>query len=264
MNLEKINRDMRGTWAGKTVHFAAETTSTNDWLKTLAKEGAKEGTLCLADHQSAGKGRLGRTWSEPAGTAVTMSLLLRPAFSPEKAAMLTLVMGLAVSQALEGMGFFTTIKWPNDVVLDKKKVCGILTEMSVREDGRIDYVIIGVGINVNVPSFPQELEDKATSLFLQTGSPCSREEVICRVMKAFEDDYEAFCQAEDMSSLKKAYEKRLANLGQPVRVLDHEQPYEGICEGITPLGELCVKKEDGTLSLVRSGEVSVRGLYSYV
>ena len=139
-------------WAGKTVHFARETDSTNLWIKRLAKEGASEGTLALAEFQSAGRGRLGRSWEVPEGTSVMMSILLRPKFEPQYAPTLTLVMGMAVAKAVKNLGFDVSIKWPNDVVVSHKKICGILTEMGVR-DGKIDYAVIGVGINVNIKSF---------------------------------------------------------------------------------------------------------------
>ena len=152
-------------WAGKTVHFAREIDSTNLWIKRLAKEGAPEGTLALAEFQSAGRGRLGRSWEVPEGTSVMMSILLRPKFEPQYAPTLTLVMGMAVAKAVKNLGFDVSIKWPNDVVVSHKKICGILTEMGVR-DGKIDYAVIGVGINVNIKEFPEEMADKATSLYL--------------------------------------------------------------------------------------------------
>ena len=169
-------------WAGKTVHFARETDSTNLWIKRLAKEGASEGTLALAEFQSAGRGRLGRSWEVPEGTSVMMSILLRPKFEPQYAPTLTLVMGMAVAKAVKNLGFDVSIKWPNDVVVSHKKICGILTEMGVR-DGKIDYAVIGVGINVNIREFPEEMADKATSLYLESGKEFDRSQIPGLVMK---------------------------------------------------------------------------------
>ena len=249
-------------WAGKTVHFARETDSTNLWIKRLAKEGASEGTLALAEFQSAGRGRLGRSWEVPEGTSVMMSILLRPKFEPQYAPTLTLVMGMAVAKAVKNLGFDVSIKWPNDVVVSHKKICGILTEMGVR-DGKIDYAVIGVGINVNIKEFPEEMADKATSLYLESGREFDRSQIPGLVMEAFEEYYEKFAATCDLSGLKEEYESILANYNQPVRVLAKE-PYEGVARGITDGGELLVEKTDGMIVAVSAGEVSVRGLYSYV
>ena len=249
-------------WAGKTVHFARETDSTNLWIKRLAKEGASEGTLALAEFQSAGRGSLGRSWEVPEGTSVMMSILLRPKFEPQYAPTLTLVMGMAVAKAVKNLGFDVSIKWPNDVVVSHKKICGILTEMGVR-DGKIDYAVIGVGINVNIKEFPEEMADKATSLYLESGKEFDRSQIPGLVMEAFEEYYEKFAATCDLSGLKEEYESILANYNQPVRVLAKE-PYEGVARGITDGGELLVEKTDGTIVAVSAGEVSVRGLYSYV
>ena len=249
-------------WAGKTVHFAREIDSTNLWIKRLAKEGAPEGTLALAEFQSAGRGRLGRSWEVPEGTSVMMSILLRPKFEPQYAPTLTLVMGMAVAKAVKNLGFDVSIKWPNDVVVSHKKICGILTEMGVR-DGKIDYAVIGVGINVNIKEFPEEMADKATSLYLEADREFDRSQIPGLVMKAFEKYYEKFAATCDLSGLKDEYESILANYNQPVRVLAKE-PYEGVARGITDSGELLVEKTDGTIAAVSAGEVSVRGLYSYV
>ena len=261
-NETTITDQIHTKWAGKTVHFARETDSTNLWIKRLAKEGAPEGTLALAEFQSAGRGRLGRSWEVPEGTSVMMSILLRPKFEPQYAPTLTLVMGMAVAKAVKSLGFDVSIKWPNDVVVSHKKICGILTEMGVR-DGKIDYAVIGVGINVNIREFPDEMADKATSLYLESGRKFDRSQIPGLVMEAFEEYYEKFAATCDLSGLKEKYESILANYNQPVRVLAKE-PYEGVARGITDGGELLVEKTDGTIVAVSAGEVSVRGLYSYV
>ena len=243
-NEELISQATHTKWAGKTVHFARETDSTNLWGKRAwREEGAGHGELFVAEYQSAGRGRFTRRWSAPPNSAITMSILICPEFSPQKAPMLTLVMGLSVAQAVAEIGLDVGIKWPNDVVVSRKKICGILTEMTMKQD-KIGCAVIGVGINVNMESFPEETADKATSLYLESGHPFDRAQVVGLVMKQ--------------------YEKMLANLDQPVRVLDQNDPYEGIARGINAGGELLVERADGTVEEVNSGEVSVRGLYSYV
>lgn len=262
-NEETISNAIYTKWAGKTVHFAKETDSTNTWVKTLAAEGAEHGTLAVTEYQSAGRGRFDRKWSAPEGSSVMMSLLLRPSFSPQYASMLTLVMGLAVAQAVEELGLSVSIKWPNDVVVSRKKICGILTEMGVKGT-EINYVVIGTGINVNLTEFPEEMQDKATSLYLETGQEYDRNQIIALVMKYFEEDYERFIKTCDFTLLMEDYHRLLANKEQPVRVLDGDRSFEGICRGINEKGELLVEREEGTVARVSAGEVSVRGLYSYV
>ena len=263
-NEEIISQATHTKWAGKTVHFAREIDSTNLWGKRAwREEGAGHGELFVAEYQSAGRGRFTRRWSAPPDSAITMSILICPEFSPQKAPMLTLVMGLSVAQAVAELGLEVGIKWPNDVVVSRKKICGILTEMTMKQD-KIGCAVIGVGINVNMESFPEEMADKATSLYLESGHPFDRAQVVGLVMKHFEENYERFVQTEDLSGLKPDYEKMLANLNQPVRVLDQNDPYEGIARGINAGGERLVERADGTVEEVNSGEVSVRGLYSYV
>lgn len=178
--------------------------------------------------------------------------------------MLTLVMGMAVTRAInELFGLDCKIKWPNDVVLNGKKICGILTEMSADADG-IKYVIIGCGINVNMTEFPKELQDKALSLRMIIGREVSREEVICYSMKYLEEYYSVFKETEDMSRLMKEYNRMLVSTGCEVCILEKGGEYRGISEGINEAGELLVRKEDGSLVCVYAGEVSVRGIYGYV
>ena len=262
-NEETISNEIHTKWAGKTVHFAKETDSTNIWAKSLAKEGAPHGTLAVAEFQSAGRGRFDRRWTAPEGSAVTMSILLRPEFSPQYASMLTLVMGLSVAQAVRECGFSASIKWPNDAVVSGRKICGILTEMGVL-GSKIQHVIIGVGINVNTPEFQPEIADKATSLFLESNKIWDRNRIAGLVMKYFEANYEKFSKTCDLTYLKEEYEELLANKMKPVRVLDGKNSYEGLCRGINDRGELLVERQDGQISCVGAGEVSVRGLYSYV
>ena len=228
------------------------------------KDASSDKLLVLAETQTNGRGRRGRTWESPSGTSVYMSLLFRPQISPDRASMLTLVMGLSVVEGIrQEFGVQTQIKWPNDVVLNKKKLVGILTELGM-QGMQMDYIVIGVGINVNEVDFPEELVDKATSLRLECGYCVEREKLIGAVLEAFDRNYQEFLKTQDLTMLKERYEAVLVNQNQPVRVLQPGNEYEGIAVGINRMGELLVKKEDGTCENVYAGEVSVRGLYSYV
>lgn len=251
-------------WLGKRLAYYDETDSTNVQARKLAESGAPHGTLVAADCQTAGKGRRGRSWFSPKGTGIWMSILLRPAFSPVCASMLTLVAGMAVARGIEeACGLHPLIKWPNDLVIDGKKICGILTEMST-EDEEIRYVVIGIGINVNNEEFPPEIRDKATSLRLELGRSVRRSPVIAETARAFEEYYGIFCRSCDMSGLRQMYDGLLVNRGRQVCVLDPKGSYEGQALGIDDQGSLLVEREDGRVSHVISGEVSVRGIYGYV
>jgi BirA family biotin operon repressor/biotin-[acetyl-CoA-carboxylase] ligase len=235
--------------------------STNKKAKELAVEGATHGTLITADAQKAGIGRRGRSWSSEKNAGIYMSMLLRPEIGADKASMLTLVAALAVGRVL-GKLCQPAIKWPNDIVLNKKKICGILTEMSLNGT-EIDYVVIGIGINVNNKDFPEEICQTASSLFLELGKEIDREMLITEVWKQFAVYYEQFLQTEDLSRLQEEYEQILVNKEEKVKVLDPLGEYIGIAKGITNKGELIVDT-GGELRYVSGGEVSVRGIYGYV
>lgn len=251
-------------WIGNRLEYFDETDSTNIRARKLAEEGAPHGTLVVADSQRTGKGRRGRAWISPRGVGIWMSLVLRPPICPAGASMLTLVAGMAVVKGVrKSTGLKAMIKWPNDAILSGKKICGILTEMSTEED-RIRYVITGIGINVNVSSFPEEIAEKATSLKEELGEAVKRSLVIAAVAEAFEEFYDSFLKTHDMSCLMEDYNKALVNRNRQVTVLDSRGQYQGRALGIDPEGSLLVQRRDGTVESVISGEVSVRGIYGYV
>lgn len=251
-------------WIGNRLEYFDETDSTNTRARKLAEEGAPHGTLVVADSQVAGKGRRGRLWTSPRGVGIWMSMVLRPPILPMNASMLTLIAGMAVVKGVKAStGLDAMIKWPNDAVLRGKKICGILTEMST-EDECIRYVITGIGINVNIDEFPEELIGKATSLKMESGQAVRRSPVISAVAEALETYYDIFLETMDMSRLKEQYNTELANTGRAVLVLDPRGEYEGTALGIDDEGSLLVEKKDGTVVPVISGEVSVRGIYGYV
>lgn len=260
----ELKSRMETVWAGQHLIHLDTVDSTNDYLKRMAEEGAPHGTLVVAEYQTKGKGRRGRSWVTPPGSTIAMSILVRPELEPEKVSMMTLVAGLSVAQSVrEITGLEAEIKWPNDVVVHGKKLSGTLTEMSM-EMGAVHYLVIGTGINANVMEFPEELQSTVTSLELELGAKADRGALICAYMKAFERNYERFMQSGDMSFLLEEYHGLLANRNREVRVLEPGNEYNGIAEGINSRGQLLVKKEGGTVTEVYAGEVSVRGIYQYV
>ena len=250
-------------WAGKTCLCFDSMESTQNYGKVLGKKEPVHGTLILAEEQTAGRGRRGRSWQSEKGANIAMSLCLEPKLRTEHAAGLTLVMALAVAEGIKKVtGREPQIKWPNDIVLNGRKICGILTEMCFKDGGYI--VVIGVGINVNNTGFPEDIKGTASSLKLETGAEISREALIASVMECFENYYEIYEQTEDLALLKEQYESMLANKNREVNVLDPKEPYKGTAKGINSAGNLIVVCEDGTEKEVYSGEVSVRGIYGYV
>lgn len=263
---EELESQLAGhtKWAGQQVFYYDEIDSTNLRAKQLGDEGALHGTLVVSDMQSAGRGRRGREWDSPSGGSIYMSILLRPEFPPVKAPMLTIVMAYSVAKALRKCtGLDVQIKWPNDIILNGKKIVGILTEMSTEID-YINHVVIGVGINVNMESFPEELADKATSLRVETGEIQRRSPIIAETMSEFEYWYEQFVKSENLKFLQEEYNKLLVNCNREVCILGAQESYRAMALGINETGELIVQREDGMEEEIYAGEVSVRGVYGYV
>ena len=227
---------------GKNCIFLESVDSTNNYAKRIAEQGAETGTL----------------------VNIAMTILLKPQIRPEHASRLTLLMAMAVVRGIRNVtGLEAGIKWPNDVVVDGHKVCGILTEMSTEID-YINYVVIGTGINVNQTEFPEEIREIAGSLKQAAGHAIARAELVAAVMEELEDLYGTFLKTEDLSALKEEYNKHCVTCGHEIRVLEPGHEYTGTTEGINDSGELIVKKTDGKTVCVYAGEVSVRGLYGYV
>lgn len=267
MTESEITSQMKTKWLGREFHFLSSVNSTNEYAKILSAGGSPDGTVVVGDQQTAGKGRLGRTWESPKGCAIYISYLLKPRdLRPEKASELTIVAALATAKALTRVtGVETGIKWPNDIIVEGKKVCGILTEMST-DLSHIEHVIIGIGVNVNMNSFPDELSEKAISLKMVLGHTVKRAPVICEMLSQFEKYYEIFMKTGDLSGIKKEYMDMLLDRDQKVQIIEHDtnRNWIGKATEITDDGALIVEKDDGSQVSVISGEVSVRGIYGYV
>lgn len=245
------------------IIFLDEIDSTNREARRLGDAGATEGTVVIADLQTGGKGRLGRTWFSPAGTGIWMSLLLRPTLSPEKVSGITLMAALSVCRAIRSAtGLDVQIKWPNDLVIDGKKVCGILTEAAISGD-QLKYAVLGIGVNVNQTVFPEDLPH-AWSLAMTAGRELDRKGLIECCLRCLKEDYECYVQSGDLREIRQDYEAHLVNLNRPVRVLSSAGEWTGVAKGITDSGDLNVLNDQGELIAVNSGEVSVRGVYGYI
>jgi len=264
MTEAEIKSLMHTEWVAKEVLYFDTIDSTNTKAQELAEKGYPSGTLVVADKQESGKGRRGRSWVSPSGTGIFMTLMIKPDINPNNASMLTLVAALAVAKAITSVtGEEALIKWPNDIVVNGKKVCGILTEMNAQFD-YINHIVVGIGINVHNESFPEEISQMASSLLIEAGGKrFHRAQIIAETMSYFEQYYDIFLKTQDLSALVREYDELLVNRNKSVRVLDPKEPFDGKAMGITPKGELIVDTWESR-KLVSSGEVSVRGIYGYV
>ena len=264
MTEAEIKSLMHTKWVAKEVLYFDTIDSTNTKAQELAEKGYPSGTLVVADKQESGKGRRGRSWVSPSGTGIFMTLMIKPDINPNNASMLTLVAALAVAKAITSVtGEEALIKWPNDIVVNSKKVCGILTEMNAQFD-YINHIVVGIGINVHNESFPEEISQMASSLMIEAGGKrFHRAQIIAETMSYFEQYYDTFLKTQDLSALVREYDELLVNRNKSVRVLDPKEPFDGKAMGITPKGELIVDTWESR-KLVSSGEVSVRGIYGYV
>ena len=247
---------------GERILCFEEIDSTNSEIRRQAENGEDEGLAAVAEYQTGGRGRRGREWFSPAGTGIWMSILLRPQLAPEKVSGITLMAALSVCRVLRSVtGLNAEIKWPNDIVIDGKKICGILTEAAMNGN-RLDYVVLGIGVNVNQTEFPRELP-YASSLAMEMGKMLDREKLLNCMLERLTEDYEVYLQSGDLRDLRAEYESHLTNLKNDVRVLASQGEWCGAAEGISESGDLLVRDREGHLHVVNSGEVSVRGVYGY-
>jgi len=246
---------LRGTIFAEHVHHFYKIGSTNTAAMAAAAEGAPEGSVFLAEEQTAGRGRGANSWQSPRSSGIYCSAIVRPALPPSEVLALSLAAGLAVRAAIEQVDsrVRADLKWPNDLLIDGKKVCGILTEMNA-EATRVRYIVVGVGINVNQASFPKDLS--ATSLRLVTGSEWSRVELVGALLKSLDREYRQLLEGREgqASILRRFAENSSWVQGKPVRIEENGAAFEGTTEGLDPRGFLQVRTPVG-LRTVLSGTV---------
>ena len=244
------------------LHFDS-LNSTNDYAKKIANE-VQEGTIVISEEQLSGRGRMGRGWSSPKGDGIWMSIILKPMIPPTEAAKLTQVAAAAVCKAIRKTTELSAlIKWPNDIVVGNKKVCGILTEMA-GELNEVNYIIVGIGINVNIGSFPEELRDKATSLFIQKGERIDRNCLAASIINEFTILYKSYIFEKSFSKTLDVCRTFSALLGKEVYLVKGEERERVTAIDITDDGLLEVRKNNGEITTIISGEVSIRGEGQYI
>ncbi len=244
---------------GKNIIHYDSIHSTNSQAKLLCDEGLQEGSVILSEEQTSGRGRLGRNWSSPKGSSISMSIVLKPEINPVHVSKVTQISAAALSLAFEDMDVQCNIKWPNDIIINNKKVCGILTEMS-SELNKINYVVMGIGINVNIDeaAFPDDIKDIATSLKIEYGKHFSRKQIIASFLKHFEKLYFEFINTGSAEISFEICRKRSLLLGKDIYVIRGSERTPAKAVSIDENGELLVQYADGILSNLISGEVSVR------
>jgi BirA family transcriptional regulator, biotin operon repressor / biotin---[acetyl-CoA-carboxylase] ligase len=242
---------------GHTIHRFGAVASTQEEAARLAAAGAAEGTVVTATHQSAGRGRRGRAWLDAPGDNLLTSIILRPPIPPAATPQLSLVGAVAVVDALGAAGVTATIRWPNDVMVGKRKICGMLPEAATTREGTIDHVILGIGLNVNQRDFPDSIRTLATSLRIETGREHAIEEMLGAVLAGLDDWYRRFVEG-GLGTILPAWLVRAQGIGRRVRAADGR---EGVAVGLAADGALLLRTDSGETVRVVAGEVTTEALH---
>jgi BirA family biotin operon repressor/biotin-[acetyl-CoA-carboxylase] ligase len=253
---ELLRARLRGSLFGKRVSHFFRTDSTNRVAFELGHDGEAEGAVVVAEEQTAGRGRAGRSWVSERGTGIYVTVLLRPKLAPVQAPLLTMMAGISARAAVEAVtGLNVDLKWPNDLMIGGKKVGGILTEMHA-EPALVRFVIVGIGINVNQEKFPAEIAGVATSLRVESGRLHSRVEILVRLLREFEKDYLRLVRDGSASVVNTFQEVSSYALGKKVRVVTGAETFTGVTAGLTAEGLLRVERSGGEIITVIAGDVA--------
>jgi BirA family biotin operon repressor/biotin-[acetyl-CoA-carboxylase] ligase len=241
---------------GRDVQVFQETSSTNDAVERLARDGVAEGAVVFAESQQKGRGRLGRRWISPAGKGLWFSVLLRPNLRPQEATQVTVLAATALARALRQHGDFRpAIKWPNDILVRERKLAGVLTELAAEID-RIRYVILGIGVNVNVAEFPVEIRSNATSLQIECGGPVRRADLAATVLRELDADYDRLSRGQ-FARIAEEWAAQCTTLGRRVSIRLGERIVHGRAESLDESGALLLRTEHGHLERIVGGDVTL-------
>lgn len=258
MQPKKVKARLRTRFMGRTIHYFRRVASTNDVAKEFAARGAKEGTVIVAETQTRGRGRLGREWVSPEG-GIWLSVILRSTVNLKDASKLTLTASVAVARTLNKIyDVKAEIKWPNDVQIDGRKVCGILTEATAR-DKTADFFVVGIGVNANIDlsSLPKLLRDSTTSLKEELKRNIEREQFLSALLTEIERYYDAFSRRK-FDSILKEWRSLCSHLGSQVKIASFDETFEGLAVDVDENGALLVKLKDGTTRRVVSGDITTK------
>jgi len=254
LDLTLVEERLKTRYVGRNLLYLTRATSTQDVARVEAERNAPEGTAVLAEEQTGGRGRLGRSWVSPAGKNLYLTLVMRP--PARRLRVLSIVAPLAMAEALEGAaGLTCRIKWPNDVLVGGRKIAGVLIETDLA-GAAVKYALVGIGVNVNFDADTMsEIADVATSVRRELGRDGSREEVLAALLNAFEARY---TDAQEGDTAFRVWQSRLETLGRRVRATLGERVEEGVAEGVDAQGSLLIRRDDGSLVTVEAGDVTLR------
>lgn len=260
---KEIEMLLSGKAIGHEIIYFDSIDSTNSYAKKEANE-LKDGTVILSEEQTTGRGRRGREWSSPKGTGIWMSLVLKPNIPPTEGVRMTQIAAAAVCKSIRQMtSLDALIKWPNDIVVNGKKICGILTEMA-GELNEIRYIVVGIGINVNTSSFSDELKNVATSLLIESNSKIDRKKLVVNILENFETLYNTYINGSNFDEALNIVKKYSAILGKEIKIVQGNRERIAKAIDIDREGLLLVEMKDGTRELISSGEISIRGMVGYI
>lgn len=260
LNPQNIYHNLQTDIIGQNIIHFNTLESTNDYLKQVGND-VVEGTVVISEEQTKGKGRLGRIWESKVGDGIWMSIILKPDIMPYKAPFITLIAGASVVKALNNLGVNAQIKWPNDIIINNKKICGILTELSA-EIERINYVVLGIGMNVKNEDFDSELKNKATSLHKE-GYELHRVDIVKEIFYQFELLYKKYLDNDKEEVLNICMDYS-AILNKEIYIIRNDEKELVKCIDVNEEGNLLVKNSSGQVKEIISGEVSIRGVKGYV
>lgn len=261
LSSQNIRHNLKTEVIGKNIIHFETITSTNTYAKSIASE-EEAGTVIISEEQVSGRGRLGRTWNSKAYEGIWMSVILKPNILPYKTPFLTILAASSIAKALKSLGVDVGIKWPNDIILNGRKLCGILTELSAEID-RVNYVVLGIGMNVKSLSFPSEIENIATSLYKE-GYTISRVDIVRVILLELERCYIEYINDDNKDKILKLYRKHSVVLNKNIYIIKGNERELVQCIDINSEGNLVVKKSDGMVEEIISGEVSIRGEHGYI
>lgn len=260
LNEKAVKSSLKTTVIGKNLIILDEVGSTNEYLKRLGSDDCESGTVVAAREQTKGKGRLGRVWKAKKDDSITFSFLLRPNISPREVSSVTPLAGLAVCKAIrEFTGLDCKIKWPNDIIIGKKKLVGILTEMSAEFDA-VEYIITGIGINADTTDFPDDIKEKATSVYLSTGGHFDKNALFACILNHIEEEFINNDLKLSPAALRE-YTELCATIGRDITFTHNGASVTGKAVDVTPNGELMAELPDKSVRIINSGEVTVQGIY---
>ena len=261
LTYDNISYKLNTNIVGKKIIQFETIDSTNDYAKKIALE-ELDGTVVISEEQTKGKGRIGRQWHSKSKEGIWMSIILKPNIIPQNAPFITLIAGASIVKALNNSGIETTIKWPNDIIINNRKVAGILTELSAEID-RINYIVLGIGINVKTTEFSQEISEIATSLYKE-GYKTSRVDITKSILKEFEALYIQYINENSKNDTLDICRKYSEIIEKEVYLIKGEEKELVRCLDINKDGNLIVQTENNIIKEIISGEVSIRGVRGYV